>query len=726
MSSFELARGVKGTLPGGIFEPLRFSPPAMSEQRQFLRSHNQDLSPSPVLDSSLNNGCELNNLNDIASSRPVPLTALSARTNSRNKGSKQWKPFMFEEENGTFADNFEDNAALSESTLPKVRSHLSESVSYGTDAGIEGTSENRSTSYSHGREPLLEARGEANRPAWTSDANDGIQQNPLNYAAYQNKVLERSRNSSLGHACYAPWPSSVPDEHLAISGVQHGHSFIPDSQVMPGTYYHAQEPTVYDVPHYSSLSRRRYGDPMNAQYAHMLQYPTSQPEYGQFVSYDPIPLGNTTLDTVSSVSDLNAPLPANEPFPQIPTVLAALSHHSSNESCRNPSLAMSDFSCNIAETADPNRTQEAAEASKQALKDAVLRRIEQDEQALSERIERERKRVFEREQERRSLEQMIRKTSGPPPNVPGPSRNSIRDSATPSDLGSHAAENEGAKRQENERKKKELKDAVLAKIGKDDDGENKQKLKEDSKLSVRARRAAKRRASDKSSSGNENSPSSQQDTTLYIDTGKSTMNGAAEVLESTSTFNPNIATERTPKLPPGLSKPAYNNPAALSRAFDDFHVAHDARLKEADDWFHKGRREEDRFQQHIKAIADEYVDECEQSNTRAATSKEEKEGRRQMTMLIGNIIGSIKSYVLDDKIKGEQQQPHYFSDFEDVGPGSCESRPDNVRSYFYEDPARAQSNHLSLSSRSRSFGNKSNRKVLVNRPPRAQADGHQW
>ncbi|OJJ72671.1 hypothetical protein ASPBRDRAFT_549344 [Aspergillus brasiliensis CBS 101740] len=107
-----------------------------------------------------------------------------------------------------------------------------------------------------------------------------------------------------------------------------------------------------------------------------------------------------------------------------------------------------------------------------------------------------------------------------------------------------------------------------------------------------------------------------------------------------SSFDNGSAAHGGLRTPPGLTRP----------------------VKEAELWFHKDGRGQDRLRQQVKGIAEN-----------CATEKE-----KQTTMLLGDAILNLYSYVSEDRKK----QASYFADYEDVDPYYCSPSKDGNHSYF--------------------------------------------
>ncbi|OOF97387.1 hypothetical protein ASPCADRAFT_505746 [Aspergillus carbonarius ITEM 5010] len=110
-----------------------------------------------------------------------------------------------------------------------------------------------------------------------------------------------------------------------------------------------------------------------------------------------------------------------------------------------------------------------------------------------------------------------------------------------------------------------------------------------------------------------------------------------------------IHVDKVIRTPPGLTRPKELLPLTT-------------RLEEAEAWFHRDGRGQDGLRQQIAGIAGN-----------CASTKEE-----QMTLLLGDIILNLYSYVAGDRAK----QAANFADFREVDASCCSPRKDGYRSYF--------------------------------------------
>lgn len=781
---FEPVGGLKGTLPGGIFAPLSVeqrNSSTMTGQRSSLRSQPRAMGTkiSPALNAQ-DASRELDNFDDIASSRPVPLTALSMRTNSRNKGSKNWKPFPRDDTGDGYVGDPENSMAFSGATQPRVPSHLSVSYNPGEAQNLESVSiQYPKLSSSHIQDQPLGVTEEAKRQAWPRAMDTQIQQNPLSYSAgfdaYRNAFLQQPRNTNLlNRPNYSGWPPSVPDESVTIGRVQHDRSFVSEDHFMPESLYHVHEPSVYNLPHYRPLPHQQHyhnhphHDPTDFQYAPALQYPLSHSEYGQYGGYGPVPSERTFLEPASGVPSLasSSLLHGSPSHMAMPVASPRRSADPIRASTPTKSRSLSPFERALIEEAEREeaerqeaireeairmaavRKDEVVERKKKALRDAVLRKIEQDELEQRWKIEAEIKRQREKERKieeerKREEEQKLKQISETPSEAvtsPHDPSNPV-DGSTPvesksSGSGGHSIEEAGKEETIEKSVPQEAVPAMteadeqeqMQKIGR----ERKQGLKTDGEQPGRTSVDENTQEAEKDLVGTENghsSPrlpnaghiderepaldeSSQQDDAKAQPSDKHTE--AAETTLIPQTIAP---AGRALRSPPGLPKPASYNPAIWTQSFEEYRTPGSTRLEEANDWFHKDGRGEEQFRQQVASIADEYANKCEESGG-PSYSKEDKETSKQMTLLMGDAVANLKSYMDGDD---KDQQSDYFANFRTVEPRYCEPRHGAIRSYFHEDPARGQWRVPSGRAVS-AVGNKSTKKVLVNRPHRSQGN----
>lgn len=125
----------------------------------------------------------IDNLDNLASSRPIPLCALSGRAFSRNKGSKAWKPLQLSDLD---YDDTKDHASLStrfsEASQYDHRSHLSAIHQFRNDENSLRCPQMDPTALSsrHSQERSLV---EADEHEWVEDLKVGVHRNPLSYSS---------------------------------------------------------------------------------------------------------------------------------------------------------------------------------------------------------------------------------------------------------------------------------------------------------------------------------------------------------------------------------------------------------------------------------------------------------------------------------------------------------------------------------------------------------------
>lgn len=688
LGGFDTARGPKGTLPGGIFAPLpgdQHNERTTVAARSSLKFQNATR-PSPASNTQ-NSSRELNSFDDMVSSRPVPLTALSMRTNSRNKGSKNWKPFPLDDGRDDYMGYTENSLTFPGVSRPKIRSGLSLDYNESEMGGM---------SVSNGRLPHHEVqeqcpsvnpgvKDETKRRLWSRDVDAQIQQNPLSYSAgfdapYQTGLHQQSRSPSrLDRPGYRAWPTGA-DGGLTVGRVQRDHSFIADNHVAPELPYRSHETGPYAAnPYYGQMPQHYHYHTMDIQYGPSFQYGLGEPVYGQLAGYSPNLSSNTYSKPAKGVLGRTTPFVSHEPPSQ--TMTPAASHHSSHNTASSSTSAAAKSSSSDARSVEAEEAQKAevarqkeVERKKKALRDAVLAKIEADEEIQRERIqgqilEQQRQQFAKQEQNPEpSSQQEAPVTSS---HLSSNSANELASNIEPPSSGSSLDKTEQVKEKEGAQRNLSLKDTGPAKLNHNGQ-ELRQKSEKKLDYGTRPIRPKFNNDTEESTKGSLNTRhaghSLRPPKTNFAEStwhqfhqqlgigrhswGKLGLEPPV-VSQSTST-----ATRRTLRTPPGLSKPTHLNHAAWSQILADDTLGN-PRLKEANDWFHMDGRKDEQLRQQIATIADEYADKCEKLGG-ANYSKEDKEISRQMTLLLGNVIANLKSYIIDDG-DGYDGQHDYFT-----------------------------------------------------------------
>ncbi|KAL4785890.1 hypothetical protein BJX76DRAFT_150158 [Aspergillus varians] len=117
--------------------------------------------------------------------------------------------------------------------------------------------------------------------------------------------------------------------------------------------------------------------------------------------------------------------------------------------------------------------------------------------------------------------------------------------------------------------------------------------------------------------------------------------------------------------PPGLSEP--DIPSRFKKA--------EARLRDADNWFHQDARGEGQLRRYIASVAENFVDRSERLGGQAFSGKDRVFAKQTISVL-GDAIANIHSYGPSSR----KEQGQYFADFKPVASRYCESR--EQRSYF--------------------------------------------
>ena len=111
------------------------------------------------------------------------------------------------------------------------------------------------------------------------------------------------------------------------------------------------------------------------------------------------------------------------------------------------------------------------------------------------------------------------------------------------------------------------------------------------------------------------------------------------------------------------------------------------RLEEANRWFHTDNRGSDEFRRSVLDIAQ--TEASKRQPTVQPYVVKENRVVEPMTLLLGDVIANLQSYVLGDP----GNQSDYFSNFGDVPRRCCEPADGDPRSYFDRDPSTAENPH---------------------------------
>lgn len=161
----------------------------------------------------------LDSLDELASSRPIPLSALSSRANSRSKRSKIWKPLQLDD--GDHANDPMSSTSISETSQYDPRSQLHiQHHSSGDDSSLGNYQGGYST---RSRLQPLEQDSEdtddsAGQP-WIKPANANVQRNPLSYSTgydYPTQASFSQASFSQHHGCVSDASFVKTDNHVRL------------------------------------------------------------------------------------------------------------------------------------------------------------------------------------------------------------------------------------------------------------------------------------------------------------------------------------------------------------------------------------------------------------------------------------------------------------------------------------------------------------------------------
>ena len=358
--------GIRGTLPGGIFAPpLLFNQDDQStmstNQMHSSRHQNSPAVEFGVLMPSNNTqdvdqgrDCTTSSYDDVVPSRPVPLSELSLRVGSRNKGLKNWKPLsLYDNETGT-----DFTSTSPETAKPLVSSDMVARPKILTRQGLIDPSENSineeyQTLLRQSMQNINSSRAGAPRVNnWPTDMhNIQVQhQNPLNYYstsdAFYNNTQPRSLDGSDSAALHSFFNGQAPARVYA--GRQH----------LRANHYNPGTTTVYHSNSLGPYDSRYYGTPRDTR----VVQPHSLPQHRAYTGFQ----GQAPFLTQPTPYRRNMQITSHSPGDRV-------SHTPSNSSESS------------ATQAEESRKREM----RQAMKDAVLAKIEADEAEFRRQTEHE-------------------------------------------------------------------------------------------------------------------------------------------------------------------------------------------------------------------------------------------------------------------------------------------------------------------------------------------------
>lgn len=575
----------------------------------------------------------VDSLDDIASSRPIPLSALSSRANSRNKGSKAWKPLQLDDDDDDPKDhvNSISNADASQydhrSQLPAQRH------SRGDDSSFRRYEGSRTT---RPRFHALERSSEETDDSMGRPWMKNVQRNPLSCSNGYEFPSESSFSQYQGYISEGPFLKTDNYAHLEFPGWIANGCQVPSGRSSGGIQSHyrllfsGEKPTV---PENSSSSHAyRYG-PSNPYIAYteppQQQRPHSQMTISPPASMMGYSLQESRLEHGDDYSRLAPEYVCSNAHGRTlpgPTVGRAFQTQISN-----PSLAQALNTVHLSKSAETNLNPDTVNPFRYP-------KVNDSRDKVAAYL----KRVVQ------ASEMSIKPTplSDPFVDIGNPLREEYQEQM-------HTADSKQSLRASNDdpvRVSEEI-SSITRKLS---------AANEAFKLLCDASIPEKK------------NPSVHQGDEVYESLGKSETRSSK-------------AADKTLRPPPGL---ASNAPARETErsSFCRRPKAENAALEEANRWFHTDNRGEEQLREQVTDIAQAHAEDCKilQGPTGVVS---EVETAKQTTLLLGNVIANLQSYVSGDR----KEQTQNFANFSSVPDHFCEATGHGShRSYFERDQSVEQ------------------------------------
>ncbi|RMJ27413.1 hypothetical protein PHISP_01729 [Aspergillus sp. HF37] len=568
----------------------------------------------------------LDSLDELASSRPIPLSALSSRANSRNKRSKIWKPLQLDDDDHA-KDRMSSTSIFDTSKYDPRSQPPVPHQSSGDDSSLG----NYQGGYAQSRLQPLEQDSEdiddsAGQP-WIKPANTNVQRNPLSYSTSYDYLAQASQHH--GYISEAPFVETDNCVHLESPAwfgngrqMQYGRSSggnQPQYRLLfPGEKPPVPEPLLRSYEAETSNPYTSYTEPSQQMQQHN-QVNTNRP-----VSTLRYPL----QESQHAQNDDYRRSESEEMHPNV--CRAALSgaavstDRASQVQMSNPSLAQTSNAVYPTKTAqatlhpDPNDTSRNPKAndSKEEMA-AYLKRVVQ-------------------------ASEMNTKTTSPSDPFLDADILLREEYQGPNLTASSTKQSLDAKPDERTRVSEEI-SSITRKL----DAAN-----ESFKLLCAA------------------SIPETQGSGMYREDEIGSLMRKSETLASK-------AASKILRPPPGLASHAAAKETERP-SFGKLSKAESAVMEESNRWFHTDSRGERHIREQATEIAQAHAEDCKKLKgaTNAATAK-------QTTLLLGNVIANLQSYVSDDRKKQAQN----FANFESVPDQYCEASHSGRRSYFDCDPS---------------------------------------
>lgn len=590
-------------------------------------------------------------LDDLPPSRPIPLSALSSRASSRNKGAKPWKPFQFSEIEMENTKDLTRNSNVSEASQndPRIHPPVLHQPNSATSNLRLHQRESIPLSQYYQQKPPLEDRGNTVDQRWTG-AGANISRNPLNYsggygAAFDSSYPQHQAYNAEGpfpvneNCLYVEYPTSFPSQFAvpagrpSFGGVQssYAQNFVGEGHTMPEPHYlypgyQPYMPSPYRWPSHEhqplGLLATRLSGPI-------LQSASSYPEalHENHNAHRRLKTDGIYPSVNERLFNLAGPAAPTNPAAQFQRPNRAFfpisntGRHSKAIEIKPPQTSP-----------DPSKTVKNApptEEIKTYLKNYV--------------------------QESIAAEEKVNETALQDPSLNGKEHHRVAQKA-PDEASSNVVAEKTT--QESQKSEKDL--------------ESKKKLQ-----------SAKEPEPEKKSPVTPKIMTAREEFRLICassDPEPWSPKPPVEDQIQNSWFQRPIVKPLAP--PPGLPNRMVSERRRLSPIGSHFSRQRTI-LKEANKWFRADNRGDEELRQQIAEVAQSHAEDLAKSKGLSNSNEDpEIEDSKQMTLLLGNAILNLKSYTTGDR----EAQASNFANFGPAPPHCYEPRHGGRRSFFDRDP----------------------------------------
>ncbi|KAL1999693.1 hypothetical protein VTN02DRAFT_4154 [Thermoascus thermophilus] len=161
---------------------------------------------------------ELDDLNSLPSSQPIPLSALSSRAHTRNKGSKSWKPFLpddFKESSGN-VNLLREKTDLSSDTYAAISSNQSDTTKISQSHNPLRGAIRVNTGFNELQDQSKENAMNPGQHFWVHGMESRLQENPLGQYGGFNVPFDDTTSQYYYYTPAIPYLSGM--SHLHGSG----------------------------------------------------------------------------------------------------------------------------------------------------------------------------------------------------------------------------------------------------------------------------------------------------------------------------------------------------------------------------------------------------------------------------------------------------------------------------------------------------------------------------